>query len=145
MTAFISESVHPVQAARLSDHAPCKRMGGAQRSVFPDYLTPHQHQLLLDLEGTVRTDGIFLYAAPSFSTYDGMWLNQGARKLIDTSMLVKPSAVGLGHQRWTWSAGSRRGVTHSDPVEGRVTRLRMCATVLSRSPERKSANLPVRI
>ena len=68
---------------------------------FRMYLTPHQHQLLLDLEGTVGTDGVVLYAAPSFWTYDDMWLNQGAGKLMGTSMLVKPSAIRLGHQLWT--------------------------------------------
>jgi hypothetical protein len=45
--------------------------GGAY---FRMHLTPHQHQLLLDLDNTVGGDGIVLYAAPSFWRYDDMWL-----------------------------------------------------------------------
>jgi hypothetical protein len=84
------------------------------------HLTAHQHQLLLDLDQTVGSDGIVIYAAPSFWTYDDMWLTQGGGKVMESSMFVEASAIGPGHHLWTWTPGGR-GVAHSDPREGRFS------------------------
>jgi hypothetical protein len=110
------------------------------RAYFRMNLTAHQHQLLLDLEQTVGTDGIVLYAAPSFWRYDDMWLNQGAGHLMASSMLVQASAIGPGHNLWTWTPGGR-GIAHSDPVETRfdtVTGVRDKLTSITRSRERQA-------
>jgi hypothetical protein len=89
------------------------------RPYYRMHLTPHQHQLLLDLTQTVGSDGVVLYAAPSFWRYDDLWLSQGSGMVMEGSMLVEATDIGPGHHYWTWTPGGL-GIAHSEPREGRV-------------------------
>lgn len=90
------------------------------------HLTSHQHRLLIDLEQSVGSDAVVVYAVPSFWQYDDLWMAQGLGAILDTSVFVRPSTIGPGHRRWTWNPGGR-GIAHSEPFDAppqRVSELR---------------------
>ncbi len=78
--------------------------------------TPHQQDLLEDLERQSRGRAATVYASPAFWKADDLWSNVGAQSVISGSNIASVSKL-RGHSRFTYVGPGNIGKGHSDPVD----------------------------
>ena len=97
-------------------------------------LIDHQQDALDKLEQRVSSNGIVVYACPSFWKREDLWSFM-LGKLIESSNFVQPHRL-RGHKRYTFIQGGKNGQAFSDPekIEG-ITLLTEIDKMFERSIE----------
>lgn len=67
-------------------------------------LSPRQHHTIQQLDTAVGADAVVRYAAPRFWRHEDIWRLQAVGEVLDSSLLVSPSAVHRRHTSLTWSS-----------------------------------------
>jgi hypothetical protein len=78
--------------------------------------TPHQQDLLEELERQSRGRAATVYASPAFWKADDLWSSVTAQSVIGNSNIANVTKL-RGHSRFTYITHGNFGKGHSDPVD----------------------------